>query len=118
MVDVVTRVAEVLTIPFTVGGGIRSVDDARRIIEAGADRVSLNSAALARPELIGDVAELFGSQAVVVAIDTSEGAVFSHGGRQRTSRLTDAWALEAAERGAAKFFSPRLITTAVETAST
>jgi len=100
MVGVVERVADVLAIPFTVGGGVRTVDDAVRLIEAGADRVSLNSAALADPSLIGAVARRFGSQAVVVAIDAGEGVVHSHGGRVATSRETVAWATEAAERGA------------------
>jgi len=100
MVDVVRRVADVLAIPFTVGGGIRSVDDASRIIEAGADRVSLNSAALATPELITEIAARFGSQAVVVAIDAGDGVVHSHGGRRATDIPTVPWAAEAAARGA------------------
>lgn len=100
MVDVVGRVADVLTIPFTVGGGVRSVGDASRVIEAGADRVSLNSAALAEPSLITTIAERFGSQAVVVAIDAGEGVVHTHGGRVATTTKTVPWAREAAERGA------------------
>jgi cyclase len=100
MVDVVRRVADVLAIPFTVGGGIRSVDDASRIIEAGADRVSLNSAALATPSLITDIAARFGSQAVVVAIDAGDGVVHTHGGRRATDIATVPWAAEAAARGA------------------
>jgi cyclase len=100
MIDVVERVADEVTIPFTVGGGIRSREDASRIIEAGADRVSINSAALKRPELIGEIAELFGSQAVVVAIDTADGEVFSHGGTIPTGRDVTRWAKEATERGA------------------
>ena len=75
MTSVVADVADVLEIPFTVGGGVRSVEDATRIIEAGADRVSLNSAALADPSLIGAIAERYGSQAVVVAIDAGDGVV-------------------------------------------
>jgi cyclase len=100
LVDVVRRVADVLSIPFTVGGGIRSVDDASRIIEAGADRVSLNSAALATPDLITEIAARFGSQAVVVAIDAGEGVVHTHGGRRTTDIATVPWAAEAAARGA------------------
>ena len=88
MVHVVERVADVLEIPFTVGGGIRSVQDASRIIEAGADRVSLNSAALATPHLITEIAARFGSQAVVVAIDAGESVVYTHGGRQATDIAT------------------------------
>ncbi|MDH2904605.1 MAG: imidazole glycerol phosphate synthase subunit HisF [Actinomycetota bacterium] len=100
MVHVVERVADVLEIPFTVGGGIRSVEDASRIIEAGADRVSLNSAALADPELITEIARRFGSQAVVVAIDAGNDVVYTHGGRQATDIATVPWAVEAATRGA------------------
>ncbi|NNN01150.1 MAG: imidazole glycerol phosphate synthase subunit HisF [Acidimicrobiaceae bacterium] len=100
MTSVVARVADVLEIPFTVGGGVRSVHDAARIIEAGADRVSLNSAALAEPTLITMIAERYGSQAVVVAIDAGDGVVHTHGGRVATSTATIPWAVEAAERGA------------------
>ena len=100
MTSVVAQVADVLEIPFTVGGGIRTVEDASRIIEAGADRVSLNSAALSNPELISEIAELFGSQAVVVAIDAGDGVVHTHGGRNATEIKTVPWAIEAASRGA------------------
>ena len=100
MTSVVAQVADVLEIPFTVGGGIRTVDDASRIIEAGADRVSLNSAALSNPELISEIAELFGSQAVVVAIDAGDGVVHTHGGRNATEIKTVPWAIEAVSRGA------------------
>ena len=100
MLHVVERVADVLEIPFTVGGGIRSVADASAIIEAGADRVSLNSAALATPELITEIARRFGSQAVVVAIDAGKGVVHTHGGRVATDIATVPWAVEAAARGA------------------
>ena len=100
MVHVVERVADVIEIPFTVGGGIRSVQDASKIIEAGADRVSLNSAALATPELITEIARRFGSQAVVVAIDAGKGVVHTHGGRVATDIATVPWAVEAAARGA------------------
>lgn len=100
MTSVIANVADVLEIPFTVGGGVRSVDDASRIIESGADRVSLNSAALADPSLITGIAQRFGSQAVVVAIDAGDGVVHTHGGRLATSTETVSWAVEAAERGA------------------
>jgi cyclase len=100
MLDVVRSVADALTIPFTVGGGVRSLEDATAIIEAGADRVSINSAALARPELISEIAERYGSQAVVVAIDAGEGVVHTHGGRRATDVATIPWAVEAARRGA------------------
>ncbi|HEY7931423.1 MAG TPA: imidazole glycerol phosphate synthase cyclase subunit [Acidimicrobiales bacterium] len=100
MTSVVAEVAEVLSIPFTVGGGVRSVDDASRLIEAGADRVSINSAALANPSLITQIASRFGSQAVVVAIDAGEGVVHTHGGRVATEVATVPWAVRAAECGA------------------
>lgn len=100
MIHVVEMVADVLEIPFTVGGGIRSVQDASRLIEAGADRVSLNSAALATPALISQIARRFGSQAVVVAIDAGAKVVYSHGGRVATDVATVPWAIEAAARGA------------------
>ncbi len=100
MVEVVSRVADSVTIPFTVGGGVRTCDDAQRLVEAGADRVSVNSAAIARPELLGEIAELFGSQAVVVAIDTSHGEVFSHGGRRATGLSVVQWATRAVDCGA------------------
>ncbi|HEV2426608.1 MAG TPA: HisA/HisF-related TIM barrel protein [Acidimicrobiales bacterium] len=100
MVDVVSAVADAIDIPFTVGGGVRSVADAARLIEAGADRVSLNSAALADPSLITRVAERFGCQAVVVAIDAGDGVVYTHGGRVATSTATLPWAAEAERRGA------------------
>ncbi len=100
MLDVVTRVADVLDIPFTVGGGVRSLEDASRIIEAGADRVSINSAALADPSLITRIADRFGAQAVVVAIDAGEGVPHTHGGRGPTGVATIPWAIEAASRGA------------------
>jgi imidazole glycerol-phosphate synthase subunit HisF len=100
MTSVVADVADVLEIPFTVGGGVRSVEDAIRIIESGADRVSLNSAALADPSLIGAIARRYGSQAVVVAIDAGDGVVHTHGGRVETTTKTIPWAVEAASRGA------------------
>jgi cyclase len=100
MLHVVSAVADAVTIPFTVGGGVRSLDDAAAIIESGADRVSINSAALATPELITRIAERFGSQAVVVAIDAGDGVVHTHGGRRATAVKTRDWAITAAERGA------------------
>lgn len=100
LTTVVAQVADVLEIPFTVGGGVRSVADASRIIESGADRVSLNSAALADPTLISAIADRYGSQAVVVAIDAGDGVVHTHGGRVATTTATIPWAVEAAERGA------------------
>jgi imidazole glycerol-phosphate synthase subunit HisF len=94
------RVAEHVTIPFTFGGGIRSVDDACAVLEAGADKVSVNSAALARPQLIEELADVLGTQAVVVAIDTEGGRVRSHSATKDTARETIAWARECEARGA------------------
>jgi len=105
--EVVRRTAEEIFIPFTVGGGIRSVEDARQILRLGADKVSLNTAAVLRPELISDVSKEFGNQCVVVAIDarrsnkTSCGfEVFTHGGREGTGLSLIEWAKEAVEKGA------------------
>ena len=99
-VQVAARVAEQVTIPFTFGGGIRSVDDACAVLEAGADKVSVNSAALARPELIEEIASSLGSQAVVVAIDTENSRVRSHAATRDAARDTIAWARECEARGA------------------
>jgi imidazole glycerol-phosphate synthase subunit HisF len=100
LVGVVRRVAEQLAIPFTVGGGIRGVADADALLSAGADKVSVNSAALAAPRLITELAEKLGSQAVVVAIDTEAGRVRTRAGTAETPRQTVEWAREAQERGA------------------
>ncbi len=106
MVEVVARTADEVFIPLTVGGGVRSADDARRLLRAGADKVSINSAALARPALISEIAETFGTQCVVVAIDARWVAevgrweVFTHGGRRRTEINALDWAVEAERWGA------------------
>jgi imidazole glycerol-phosphate synthase subunit HisF len=104
MLDVVARTAEGIYMPLTVGGGIRSIDDVRTLLRAGADKVSLNTAALQRPELIREAAERFGSQCIVVAIDahTREGGweVYTHGGRRPTGRDALEWAREATRLGA------------------
>ena len=94
------RVAEQVTIPFTFGGGIRSVDDACAVLEAGADKVSVNSAALARPRLVEELASVLGSQAVVVAIDTECDRVRSHSATRDAERDTVEWAKECEARGA------------------
>ena len=99
-VDVAARVAEQVTIPFTFGGGIRTVDDAAALLEAGADKISVNSAALARPSLIEELARSLGSQAVVVAIDTEGGRVRSHAATRDAERDTVEWAKECEARGA------------------
>ncbi len=106
MIDVVSRVAEQVFIPFTVGGGIRTVDDFREILKAGADKISVNSAALKRPELISEAADRFGSQCVVAAIDAkrrNDGSgwdVYLNGGRINTGRDAVEWAVEAEKLGA------------------
>ncbi len=109
MVDVVARTAEEVFIPLTVGGGIRTVDDARRLLRAGADKVSLNTAAIDRPAVIAEVATEFGSQCAVVAVDArrrdpadpQQGwAVYTHGGRNPTELDAIEWAAEAERLGA------------------
>ena len=105
MLDVARRTAEQVFIPFTVGGGIRSTDDARRLLRAGSDKVSVNTAAVARPALIAEIAEEFGSQCTVVAIDARLEAsgrfeVVTHGGRRPTGLDAVAWAARAERLGA------------------
>jgi cyclase len=105
MVDVVARTAEEVFIPFTVGGGIRRRDDARALLRAGADKVSVNTAALERPELITELADEFGAQCVVVAIDarrkpTGGWEVHTHGGRRPTGIDAVGWAARCASLGA------------------
>ncbi len=108
LLDTVRRTAQSLFVPFTVGGGIRTADDAAAVFEAGADKVSINSAALADPALIGRIGQSFGAQAVIVAIDArrrpnhpvSQAHVFTHGGRNDTGRSAVEWAQEAESRGA------------------
>lgn len=106
MIDVVSRTAEEVFIPFTVGGGIREVSDARAMLRAGADKVSVNTAAVQRPELISDIAAEFGAQCVVCAIDAKWNAdenrwkVFLHGGRTPTELDAVDWATRAVELGA------------------
>jgi imidazole glycerol-phosphate synthase subunit HisF len=104
LLDTVARTARSLFIPFTVGGGIRQLADAAAVFDAGADKVAINSAAVSNPELISQIAERFGSQAVVVAIDAKRGnggfGVFVAGGRTATGRDAIQWAQEAASRGA------------------
>jgi cyclase len=103
-VDVVERTADELFIPLTVGGGIRTVEDARRMLLAGAEKVSINSAAVADPGLIDEIARGFGSQATVLSIDTKWNGdfyeVYTHGGRRATGKEAVAWAREGVDRGA------------------
>jgi imidazole glycerol-phosphate synthase subunit HisF len=106
LVDLARRTADNVFVPFTIGGGIRSVADAQAVLDAGADKVSVNSAAVARPELLDELAEVFGAQCVVLAIDAKARAdaegweVYVAGGRTPTGRGTLAWAREGTERGA------------------
>ena len=105
IVELARRTADNVFIPFTIGGGIRSVGDAQAVLDAGADKVSVNSAALARPELLGELADQFGAQCVVIAIDAKRddagwGAYVNGGRRKVAGRDAVAWAEEAVERGA------------------
>jgi cyclase len=107
MVELARRTADDVFVPFTIGGGIRSVADAQAVLDAGADKVAINSAAAARPELVTELADVFGAQCVVVAIDAKarpdapgEWEVVVAGGRIPTGREAVAWARETAERGA------------------
>jgi len=104
MVALARRTADNVFVPFTIGGGIRSVADAQAVLDAGADKISVNSAAVARPELIDELADRLGAQCVVLAIDAkrADGAweVFVAGGRTATGRDAVAWAREGTERGA------------------
>jgi cyclase len=108
MLEVVRRTAEGIYMPLTVGGGIRTIEDIRTLLRAGADKVSLNTAALDRPELIGEAARRFGSQCIVVAIDAKREVdteaprwgVYTHGGRRPAGRDALRWAREVEARGA------------------
>ena len=105
MVEVVARTAEEVFIPLTVGGGVRTLDDARQLLRVGADKVSVNSAAVGRPELIDEIAAVFGSQCVVLGMDVRRRPaggyeVYTHGGRTATGVDALEWAAEAERRGA------------------
>lgn len=106
VVELAARVAEQLCIPFTVGGGIRTVDDFRQVLRQGADKISINSAAIDRPELITEAADRFGSQCVVLAVDARRRAdgtgwdVYKHGGRLNTGLDVLEWVEDAVNRGA------------------
>ena len=107
MYDTVTRTAEQVFIPLTVGGGVRSVDDVSRLQQCGADKIGVNSAAIARHELVGEIADRFGAQAVVLSLDVKRSdrmpsgfVVTTHGGRTESDLDAIAWAREAVERGA------------------
>jgi cyclase len=107
LLDVVAHVADTVFLPLTVGGGVRSVDDVRRLLRAGADKVAINSAAVARPELVEEIALRFGCQALVVAVDARRSdtqglrwEVYTHGGRRATGLDAVEWARTMARRGA------------------
>jgi len=110
LLELVARVAERLAIPFTVGGGVRSAADGAALLRAGADKVSVNTAALARPALISELAALLGSQAVVVAIDAAAGEALTRAGTEPTGRSAVNWAVEAEERGAGEILLTSIAT--------
>ena len=104
VVELARRAADQVFVPFTIGGGVRAADDAQGVLDAGADKVSVNSAAVARPELLSELADRFGAQCVVLAIDAKRAGdgweVYVAGGRTATGRDAVAWAREGVERGA------------------
>lgn len=107
ILHMIEAVASQVFIPLTVGGGVRSVEDVRRLLNAGADKISINSSAVANPQLVSDATSRYGSQCIVVAIDAKRSAhtqdaweVYTHGGRKATGLDVVAWAREMAERGA------------------
>jgi cyclase len=125
LLDTVKRAASQLFVPFTVGGGIRSAEDAAAVFDAGADKVSINSSAIARPELIGEIGSSFGAQAVIVAIDArrakdssdpvGEAEVYVAGGRKPTGRKVIEWAREAEQRGAGEILLTSMDTDGMRT---
>jgi cyclase len=104
LVELVTKIAKTINIPFTVGGGISTVDDVKALLNAGADKISINSSAVKNPSIINEMAREFGCQCIVVAIDTKfiDGVDFvhTHGGRRPTTLVTQQWAQEVCDRGA------------------
>ena len=104
LVDVVARTADQIFAPLTVGGGVRTVADAERLLDAGADKIAVNTAAIRRPELVNEIARRFGSQALVVAVDArrrdASWEIFSHGGRTAEGLDAVAWCRRVAELGA------------------
>lgn len=125
LLDTVKRTAATLFIPFTVGGGIRSAEDAAAVFDAGADKVSINSSAIARPELIDEIGSSFGAQAVIVAIDAcrakesadpvGDAEVYVAGGRKPTGRKVVEWAREAEQRGAGEILLTSMDTDGMRT---
>nr|MBI1228741.1 imidazole glycerol phosphate synthase subunit HisF [Cytophagales bacterium] len=104
LVELVTKIAKTINIPFTVGGGISTVDDVKALLNAGADKISINSSAVKNPSIVNEMAREFGSQCIVVAIDTKSvdgvDLVHTHGGRRPTTFVTQRWAQEVCDRGA------------------
>jgi len=122
LLETVKRAAAKLFVPFTVGGGIRSAEEAAAVFDAGADKISINSSAIARPELIGEIGASFGAQAVIVAIDArrgdkppAEAEVYIAGGRKPTGRRVVDWAREAEERGAGEILLTSMDTDGMRT---
>ena len=126
LLETVRRAAAKLFVPFTVGGGVRTAEDAEAVFTAGADKVSINSAAIARPELIGEIGASFGAQAVIVAIDSRRGVgaarrrpeeaeVYVAGGRKPTGRRVVEWAREAEARGAGEILLTSMDTDGMRT---
>jgi imidazole glycerol-phosphate synthase subunit HisF len=125
LLDTVKRAASQLFVPFTVGGGIRSAEDAAAVFDAGADKVSINSSAIARPELIGEIGSSFGAQAVIVAIDArrakdsadpvANAEAYVAGGRKATGRRVIDWAREAEQRGAGEILLTSMDTDGMRT---
>lgn len=100
LTEVVARTADQISVPLTVGGGVRHLDDVRRLLEHGADKVAVNSAAVRNPQIVNDIANTVGNQCLVVAIDARHQEVYVRGGREPTGLNAVAWAKEVAERGA------------------
>lgn len=120
MVEVVKKTAGEITIPFTVGGGISSVEDMKRLLRAGADKIGINTAAVTNPQLIADGSKRFGSQCIVVAIDAKynkawgEWEVFTHGGRKATGIKAIAWAIQVEKLGAGEILLTSMDTDGVK----
>jgi cyclase len=100
ILDVVARTAERVFVPLTVGGGVRTLDDIKRLLDAGADKVAINTAAVVDPAIVERASDAYGSQAIVVAVDVRRGIVHTHGGRTSTGKDALAWCDELARRGA------------------
>ena len=113
LVKLVQRLSEVINIPFTVGGGIYSVEQVSELLQSGADKISVNSSAIKNPDLINEIANNFGSQCVVVAIDTNkvdnEWLVYTHGGRKATTIKTFDWVVEVEKRGAGEILLTSMV---------